>query len=217
MDFKPTIIQPWIFQTNYQGSDYRGFYVAAMRGFRCTQRERQDFQYVREQLEGLMSPDVITVTFGDECLIARYLVLVHGDFEQGLKMAEMFAKRLARKGYVDPESKSLDDFDARDHHIERPPVQEEVAQAPKLTGRYFAIPMHPGQPGGQMTTHTLQQKRFASEQEAAKKKRVLAELAAVAGGPVSSLARSFDGIQRRWRGIRGAGPGLFEGQDPVEQ
>jgi hypothetical protein len=210
MDFKPTIIQPWIFQTNYQGSDYRGFYVAAMRGFRCTLRERQDFQYVREQLEGLVSPDVITVTFGDECLIARYAVLVHKDFEAGLKMADMFAKRLAKKGYIDPESRSIDDFDARDHHVERLPVQEAVSKAPELTGRYFAVPMHPGQPGGQMTTYTLQQKRFVVQEEAAKRKRLLAELAIVAGGPVPSVARSLDGIQRRWKGIKGGGSDSYD-------
>jgi hypothetical protein len=52
------------------------------------------------------------------------------------------------------------------------------------------------------TTITSQYKSKAREREAAKKLALLDDIQELTGHPVSSVARSLDGIQRRWSGVK---------------
>lgn len=47
---------------------------------------------------------MITPVFTDAVMMCRYYVMVHKDFERGLRMADMFAERIARKSVLDPEA-----------------------------------------------------------------------------------------------------------------
>lgn len=108
MPYKPDHLKPWVEQINYEGEDFSNYYVASWRFFRCSPTERSNHDYIKEHLNdsGGKEADVISPTFTDEVMGFRYYVLVHKDFERGLKMADMFAERVERKGSLDPENEA---------------------------------------------------------------------------------------------------------------
>ena len=109
--FLPSLVPRWIEQINYSGDDFSQYYVASWRFFRCSPVERSNHAYIRDHLldVGAVEGQVITPTFTDEVMGARYYVMVRDDFERGLRMAEMFAKRIAAKGSLDPASEAAID------------------------------------------------------------------------------------------------------------
>jgi hypothetical protein len=237
------IIRRWLHQNNYEGLDYSDYYVAAQRLFRANAVARHNFEYIREHLHGAADNErcpgcgyehperdggcvhgwydpakierlnVIDVAFEDECLIARYMVLVHKDFAKGVRMAEMFAQRLADKGYVDPEVTS--DDEEEDHAKMQLSMSQLPVNAPTTTGRYKAIVVATGHQGFTTTTYSVQRKSVAREREAEKIKQVAAEISQITGGPVQLVARPIDGIVRRWTATRRYNED--DTRDPVEK
>jgi hypothetical protein len=134
---------------------------------------------------------VIEVTSGDECLIARYQILVHKDYERGLRMAEMFAQRQIDKGYVDPETADMYDPDEHDDPTGKPVQARPPMNAPEASGRYVAIPLMTGNSGGSITTFSTQRKSHARAKE---KAAILREAAAITalGGEVNLIARPLE-------------------------
>jgi hypothetical protein len=199
MTFKPKWIEPWYEAANYEGLNYADYYVAAIRFFRCNPMERFTYQYIREQLQGLLMPAplVIEVAFRDECLVARYHILVHKSCEKALRMAEMFADRIARKGYADPDTAEMSDENEHEYKLDRP-TAEPPFNAPDFSGEFKAVPCGTGNSGPQFTTLVLQRKNRAREREAAALARNKAALEEVVGHEISTTARSLDGIRRRW-------------------
>jgi hypothetical protein len=198
-------LQRWFPQVNFVGVDYSDYYIAAQRFFRCNALERATFAYIREQMHGLGRKDlsVIDVTFTDECLVARYMVLVHKDFARGIRMAEMFMERLARKGYVDPDTADWVCTEEDDEQMNVPRTPD-VFNAAKPSGRYVAINVGGGgASGGSYTTFSVQRLSKAVEKETAARKRNAAALAEVANGPTPLVAKRIDGISRRWKGVKG--------------
>ena len=201
---KPKYLEKWYEAANYEGVDYSGYYVAAQRMFRCNPMERLTYYYVRESLldsvpstHPHLDLSVIEVAFKDECLVARYMVLVHESFDRGLRMADMFVERLIRKGYVDPDTVDLSDENEHEYKLDRP-TAEPPFNAPDFSGAYKSVPVHTGNSGPQFTTLVLQKKNRAREREAAAIARNKAALEEIVGAPVSTMARSLDGIRRRW-------------------
>ncbi len=182
------MIQRWQATVNYEGTDYSDYYVAAQRMFKCSRHEAATFAYIRAHLNEcaeVRGLNVIEVTWQDEAYISRYAVLVHKDFERGLRMARMFDERLATKGYVDPEATDDMDDDERD---QEPSVDFNAAEP---TGLYSLIKLG----DGRFTTLSAERKNLAREKEAAKRAELLAELG------TAPVARRIDGVQRRWRGV----------------
>lgn len=217
-------LQRWFEQVNYEGLDYSDYFVAAQRFFRSNALERATFQYIREALHGTMDsswpvpgiPPVIDVTFQDDCLVARYMALVHKDFEKGIKMAEMFMERLLRKGYVDPETAGIHDVDLEDLQSVDRSMPEPPFNAADPSGRYIAIKIDHGAQGGSLTTLSVQKKNRTREREAAARERNAKALADITGTPTSLVARSIDGISRRWKGVRARSNDDHEA-DPIER
>lgn len=56
------------------------------------------------------------------------------------------------------------------------------------------------------TTITSQRKSKVRAREAAKKQALLDEIQELVGHPVSDIARSLDGVQRRWTGVKVSSP-----------
>jgi hypothetical protein len=199
------IIRKWIYQNNFEGTDYSDYYVGAHRLFRANPNDRHNFEYIREHLHATSIQDiqptypaeVLDVAFEDECLIARYMVLVHKDFAKGVRMAEMFAQRLATKGYVDPEASISDEEDNEAWASTQLPVN-----APSSTGRYKVIKVETGHQGYSTTTYSVTRKSDAREREAAKKAQLVADIGQITGKPVELIARPLDGIVRRWTAVR---------------
>lgn len=107
--YAPKHIKRWIEQINYEGQDFNDYYVAIFRFFRCTPLERANFKYVKEHLSDCGAGSetmVIFPNFTDEVMMCRYYVLVHKDFDRGLRMADMFAARIKSKGSLDPEAEA---------------------------------------------------------------------------------------------------------------
>jgi len=103
--YAPKHLRRWITQVNYDGQEFHDYYVAAWRFFRCTPVERVNYQYIREHMSdcGAEGAQVLFTDFTDDVMSTRHYVLVHQDFDRGLKMADMFAERVRRKGSLDPE------------------------------------------------------------------------------------------------------------------
>jgi hypothetical protein len=76
----------------------------------------------------------------------------------------------------------------------------------KVRGHFKSLWM-PGNGSIIPTTVTRQRKSFAKAKEAEKKAKVLKEIEALTGSPASSYARSYDGVFRRFNGIKGHGSG----------
>jgi hypothetical protein len=223
------IIRRWLHQNNFEGTDYSDYYVGAQRLFRANLTDRHNFEYIREHLHDLeggiyisepnaagevkAGVNVIDVAFEDECLIARYMVLVHKDFAKGVRMAEMFAQRLADKGYVDPDVTG--DDEEEDHAKMQLSMSQLPVNAPTTTGRYKAIVVATGHQGFTTTTYSVQRKSVAREREAEKIKQVAAEISQITGGPVQLVARPIDGIVRRWTATRRYNED--DTRDPVEK
>jgi hypothetical protein len=197
------LIRKWIYQNNFEGTDYSDYYVGAQRLFRANLTDRHNFEYIREHLHGIRelkvtyTPDVLDVTFEDECLIARYMVLVHKDFAKGLRMAEMFAQRMADKGYIDPDLCVSDDEEAESVAYTQLP-----SQAPVSTGRYSAIKVDTGHQGYSTTTYSVTRKSLARAKEAAKKAQLVEDIGQITGKPVELVARPLDGVVRRWTAVK---------------
>jgi len=69
--------------------------------------ERSNFAYVKEHLAdcGLGAETlIINPVFTDAVMSCRYYVMVHQSFDRGLRMADMFAERIRRKGVLDPDA-----------------------------------------------------------------------------------------------------------------
>ena len=56
------------------------------------------------------------------------------------------------------------------------------------------------------TTITSQRKSRVKERETAKKQKLLDEIQELVGHPVSDVARSIDGVSRRWTGVKANTP-----------
>lgn len=184
-------LTPWREMSNYSGINYSDYLIAAHRFFRCSKLEQATFAYIREHMHDLTQSRnlVLDVTFQDDCLVYRYMVLVHKDFHRGVNMAEMFADRLDTKGYVDPESADVENDDEfEDYDKLQAPM---VFGAADPSGRYEAIKGF----GGILTTFTSEHKSYAKELEAAKRAQLLLETGS------SSVARKIDGISRRWGAV----------------
>jgi hypothetical protein len=108
--FKPKHLKLWKEQINYEGHNFDEFYVAIWRFFRCTPLERSNFKYVKQHLQDCGdTTGVIFPSFTDEVYMCRYYVMIHKDNARALRMADMFADRVKRKGSLDPEGeKQLD-------------------------------------------------------------------------------------------------------------
>jgi hypothetical protein len=106
--YKPKHIPRWLEQINYEGRDFNDYYVAIWRFFRCSPRERANFRYIKEHLKdsGVPADSVLFPSFSDELMMCRYYILIHKDCDRALKMADMFAERIKRKGALDPESEA---------------------------------------------------------------------------------------------------------------
>lgn len=55
------------------------------------------------------------------------------------------------------------------------------------------------------TTITTQRKSKAREKEAARRELMAAEIEKLAGSRPAMIARSIDGVNRRWHGVKGHG------------
>lgn len=116
--YQPKHIRRWFDQINFEytdeGDTLTGYYVAAWRYFRCSPVERSNFAYIREHLGdcGSVGDQVIFPAFTDAVMACRYYILVRSDFERGLRMADMFAERIARKGALDPDAEKRIDQEA---------------------------------------------------------------------------------------------------------
>lgn len=112
--FIPRYLKRWIEQVNYEGKSFDGYYVAAWRYFRCSPVERSNFAYIREHLAdcGADETQVIFPVFTDAVMSCRYYIMVHQDYTRGLRMADMFAERVNRKGALDPEAEKEIDLAA---------------------------------------------------------------------------------------------------------
>jgi hypothetical protein len=115
--YKPKHLERWYERVNYTGENFDDFYVAAWRLFRCTPVERSNFAYIKSMVSGSFEDPqtaredgiLVHATFTDEVYLARYYVLVHHTCDRALRMADMLAERVSRKGSLDPESeKSMD-------------------------------------------------------------------------------------------------------------
>jgi hypothetical protein len=106
--FVPCNIPRWFEQINYEGDSFDGYYVASWRFFRCSPVERSNHEYVKQHLKdsGAEPGQVIFPVFTDEVMGCRYYVMVREDFAKGLRMADMYAKRIETKGSLDPENES---------------------------------------------------------------------------------------------------------------
>ena len=115
--FEPLYIQRWIEQVNYDGLPFDGYYVASWRFFRCSPVERSNHEYIKAHLKdsGAAEGQVIFPVFTDEVHALRYYVMVRGDFTKGLRMADMYAKRIIDKGSLDPENESQMDRNSIKH------------------------------------------------------------------------------------------------------
>jgi len=192
-------LNKWVAMANYDGIEYNDYLIAAQRLFRCSKLEQATFAYIREHMHDndTGNPNmVLDVTFQDECLVYRYMVLVHKDFAKGVRMAEMFADRLDSKGYVDPESADVDNDDEFEEYEKLPSPM--VFGAAEPTGIYKQFKVE----GGAFTTFTIERKSRARELEAAKREQLIAEVG------VAPIARSIDGIRRRWNAV-----GAFQNDD----
>jgi hypothetical protein len=104
LSYTPKHIARWREQINYTGESFDDYYIAAWRFFRCTPCERSNFLYVKEHLVDCGDTKGIEeVAFSDEVMMSRYYIFVHQDNERALRMADMFAERVKRKGSLDPE------------------------------------------------------------------------------------------------------------------
>src|SRR5882672_11735680 len=107
---QPKHLRRWFDQINFEytedGDSLTDYYVASWRYFRCSPVERSNFAYISDHLRdcGASQDQVIFPVFTDEVMACRYYALVHKDFDRGLRMADMFAERIKRKGTLDPES-----------------------------------------------------------------------------------------------------------------
>lgn len=102
--YQPKHLKIWREQINYEGQNFDEYYVAAWRFFRCTPLERSNFKYIKTHLHDCGSREgVIFPAFTDEVMLIRYYILIHQDNEKALRMADMFAERVTRKGSLDPD------------------------------------------------------------------------------------------------------------------
>ncbi len=189
-------LQRWQEMENYEGTDYSDYFIAAQRLFRCSKLERATFAYIREHMHEVYCAkydnNVVDVTFADDCLVYRYMVLVHQDFAKGVRMAEMFAARLDAKGYVDPETAELEDADDMEGFDYDKLPSEVPFNAAEPSGRYIAIKGF----GGILTTFTSHRKSYTRIREANKRSQLVAELG------VSPVAKRLDGVPRHWGGVQ---------------
>lgn len=110
--FIPKHLKRWIEQINYEGTNFDDYFVAGWRYFRCSPVERSNFAYIKEHLLDCGQEGVILPVFTDAVMSCRYYVMVHKDCERGLRMADMFAERIKRKGVLDPDAEKQIDAEA---------------------------------------------------------------------------------------------------------
>jgi hypothetical protein len=109
--YKPDALEAWYPRINYEGDNFDGYYVAAMRLFRCSPVERSNYAYIKGQILGCFDDPraaqednlLVIATFTDEVYMLRYYVLIHESCEKALRMADMLVKRARKKGSLDPE------------------------------------------------------------------------------------------------------------------
>jgi hypothetical protein len=102
--YKPKHLKPWVEFINYSGDNFDDYWIAHMRFFRCTPAERSNHRYINEHLKDCGDDTGIEhATFTDSVMMLRYYTLIHESNERALRMADMFAERISRKGSLDPE------------------------------------------------------------------------------------------------------------------
>lgn len=111
--YKPQHIRRWAEQINYEGENFDDYYVAFWRFFRCSPLERANFKYIKEHLKDADTKpgQLIFPAFTDEVMMCRYYILVRHDADRALRMADMFAERIRRKGALDQEMEQRFDMD----------------------------------------------------------------------------------------------------------
>lgn len=115
--YTPKHLTRWLEQVNYEGEDFNAYYVGAWRFFRCSPCERANFRYIRDHLADCADQTGIEEpVFTDEVMTLRYYVLIHESNERALRMADMFAERVKRKGSLDPEAEAKIDASAIQRH-----------------------------------------------------------------------------------------------------
>lgn len=110
--FQPKHIKRWREQINFEGKDYKEYYVAYFRFFRASSVERSNYKYIKDHLLDCgQSAGVVFPYFTDEVYMCRYYIMVHESNEKALKMADMFAARVKAKGSLDPEQEHKMDIE----------------------------------------------------------------------------------------------------------
>lgn len=144
--YRPKNLQAWHEQINYEGQNFDDYYVAIWRFFRCTPLERSNFKYVKTHLidcgdtAGLIFP-----SFTDEVMMCRYYVLIHKDNVRALRMADMFADRVRRKGSLDPDGERQLDITHSQRQWKMSTVEARIklckeAGEPELSAQSDTIP-----------------------------------------------------------------------------
>jgi hypothetical protein len=109
--YTPNHLEKWVEYVNYTGDNFDEYYIASWRFFRCSPVERSNFAYIKDHLKGCFTVPsaaeeqglLIFPTFTDEVMSCRYYILIHKSQDKALRMADMFAERIERKGSLDPE------------------------------------------------------------------------------------------------------------------
>jgi hypothetical protein len=119
--YAPKHLKKWVEQINFDGDNFDNYYVAYWRFFRCSPLERSNFRYIRDHLREHNLPEgaLIFPAFTDEVMLCRYYIMIHEDCDKGLRIADMFARRVAADGSLDPESEVRLDAEAMDHRWHR--------------------------------------------------------------------------------------------------
>jgi hypothetical protein len=81
-----------------------------------------------------------------------------------------------------------------------------MANKPKVTRGHFSSLWTKSGDILVPTTLTTQRKSFARVKEQAKRNQLLAELSELTGEPHLAYPRAYDGIVRRWTGVKNHGP-----------
>jgi hypothetical protein len=102
--YQPKHLQRWQELINYQGDNFDGYWIAHKRFFRCTPTERSNARYIKEHLQDCRNTEgLVFASFTDSIMLLRYYILIREDNEPALKMADMLAERIKRKGSLDPD------------------------------------------------------------------------------------------------------------------
>lgn len=105
--YQPKHLRKWREPVNYvslNGRVYDDYWIGAMRFFRCSPVDKANYAYIKDLLLdcGAQPGEVFEEKFSDEVLLKRFYLFIAPDCERALKMADMLAERVLRKGSIDP-------------------------------------------------------------------------------------------------------------------